>query len=682
MVMEVEMTIRLMPGSFGDEDMAALHDNAFKSVQVTQDDGRMQSPTTASWSSGNRFDMDIGDVDWHRYEPPTALHKAHNVTSLTLMDILTQSIVNVKTRVAEEDHSQSIEKERIRRVEEEKATTHDESPEPYLPIIIPAEQPLEPDISSMNNMYNRADVTSTSVIAASKRNNVAAVHLLKDKKNGGWRRNAFRRFFQKAPESGESSSVGGAREALRQKLEARLSRVDITTTDSVTQEALLALRKSGFIADAEQPKPVAEVLILRNIPDDLKKTFQERSLEWELPIGERMYCSEPECGIWIPPKQIKLHKRQGRCERGHFTCTICRGPLHGDDDCPQDYEMTLTNILAEQEGWKRCFNCYAMVEHREACEHMTCRCGAEFCYVCGLRWKTCRCTVEQLNELKEAAARRREQRRVKDELEAEELRAILVQIEEFEQEEAARAERERLEQERLEAERLQQQIEERIRFENVRRREIATKFVELRLHLDNIHELQNVMADAQQEERAASLLEESESAKTQLAERHEAERRRFQDDTRAKIRLKEDQFSKEYSARVATERRVEERYLQQLRDFWKGRRRAEEEIARGMLSLQTRMDQGHRAWQKWKNEQMLSYEAKLGDAQVIKEEIMYSQRERTKDLWQGKERELTRRALAEKKWFQEIVLERERLLAEREVQEVEGDADTLFAGGG
>ena len=253
------MTIHLMPGSFGDEDMAGLHDNAFQSVQATEDETPVQAPATASWLAGNSFDMDLGDVDWHRYEPPIALHKAHNVTSLILLDILTQSIVNVKTRVAEEDQTKQIEDERIQRVEEEEAAKHGKSPEPYLPIIIPAERPLEPDMSSMNDMYSRAGVTSTSVIPASTKSTVAAVPILKDRKDGGRKRNAFRRLFQKAPESGESSSAGGAREALRQKLEVRLSRVDIATTDAVTQQTLLALRKSGFIADAEPSKPVADV---------------------------------------------------------------------------------------------------------------------------------------------------------------------------------------------------------------------------------------------------------------------------------------------------------------------------------------------------------------------------------------------------------------------------------------
>ena len=76
---------------------------------------------------------------------------------------------------------------------------------------------------------------------------------------------------------------------------------------------------------------------------------------------------------------------------------------------------------------------------------MTCRCGHQFCYVCGQRWRTCSCTMDQLYALKGAAQERREHRRFTEQTEAAELRQILAQIELFEQEEARRAELERLE---------------------------------------------------------------------------------------------------------------------------------------------------------------------------------------------------------------------------------------------
>lgn len=420
-------------------------------------------------------------------------------------------------------------------------------------------------------------------------------------------------------------------------------------------------------------------LILKHIPDDLKKTFQERSSEWELPVSERVYCNQPECGVWIRPKNIKLNKRQGRCERGHLTCTICRGPSHGNEDCPQDYDLNLTNILAEEEGWKRCFNCQALVEHREACQHMTCRCGTEFCYVCGLRWKTCRCTMQQLYALKEAADTRREQRRFKEQTEAEELRAILAQIEEFEREEAERAELERLEQARLEEERWQLQIKERIRLESLRRKEVESKFEQLRLRLNELHELQQVMLEAYQEDAATTLLQEADSVKANLAERHDMERYELTHQISQRVSAKEDKLKREYATRVAQERKLEREYLEQLQDFWAGKPEAEAEIEQAMFPLRKKMDQGHRAWQKWKEGQVGAYKGRLEDERTMKEEVMYSQRERMKDVYGEKETELMRRMVAEKKWLREVVWERERLLGGWEVSEMEGDADSLFA---
>ena len=41
--------------------------------------------------------------------------------------------------------------------------------------------------------------------------------------------------------------------------------------------------------------------------------------------------------------------------------------------------------MAEQEGLKRCPACGAMVERTMGCSHISCRCGATFCFSCGKR---------------------------------------------------------------------------------------------------------------------------------------------------------------------------------------------------------------------------------------------------------------------------------------------------------
>ncbi|KAK4619419.1 E3 ubiquitin-protein ligase ARIH2 [Fulvia fulva] len=108
----------------------------------------------------------------------------------------------------------------------------------------------------------------------------------------------------------------------------------------------------------------------------------------------RIYCPMPKCGEWIKPSHV--HSYQGRkfaqCSRCNTkVCTQCNAKMHKSKDCPNDPEMAKLVAQAKEQGWKTCYNCHAMVELKEGCNHMTCRCMAEFCMVCGSKWKTCDC---------------------------------------------------------------------------------------------------------------------------------------------------------------------------------------------------------------------------------------------------------------------------------------------------
>lgn len=48
-------------------------------------------------------------------------------------------------------------------------------------------------------------------------------------------------------------------------------------------------------------------------------------------------------------------------------------------------------VLVKGAKYKQCPNCRFWVEKNEGCDHMTCRCKYEFCYVCGGKYGQCAC---------------------------------------------------------------------------------------------------------------------------------------------------------------------------------------------------------------------------------------------------------------------------------------------------
>ncbi|KAL2023395.1 hypothetical protein VTK56DRAFT_2752 [Thermocarpiscus australiensis] len=115
---------------------------------------------------------------------------------------------------------------------------------------------------------------------------------------------------------------------------------------------------------------------------------------WEYSTRNRLYCPSRHCGEWIKPEDIRREggRRHGKCSRCRTkVCGSCGGWWHHQPDCPRDEETTQFLEQAKREGWQRCHRCKAPIEIKEGCNHMTCRCGAEFCIICGGKWKTCQC---------------------------------------------------------------------------------------------------------------------------------------------------------------------------------------------------------------------------------------------------------------------------------------------------
>ncbi|KAE8307822.1 hypothetical protein BDV41DRAFT_553263 [Aspergillus transmontanensis] len=125
---------------------------------------------------------------------------------------------------------------------------------------------------------------------------------------------------------------------------------------------------------------------------DLIQRYEKKKIEFETP--NRTYCYVPECSTFINTSHIEGEVATcPSCSR--TTCTSCKGRAH-IGDCPNDSGMQHLLALAQENAWQRCYACWRLVELVHGCNHMTCRCGAQFCYNCGERWKSCSC--EQWDE--------------------------------------------------------------------------------------------------------------------------------------------------------------------------------------------------------------------------------------------------------------------------------------------
>ncbi|PSN73813.1 hypothetical protein BS50DRAFT_510334 [Corynespora cassiicola Philippines] len=127
--------------------------------------------------------------------------------------------------------------------------------------------------------------------------------------------------------------------------------------------------------------------IIRLLDQEELNDFQDAQVEKE--TSNKTYCSNPNCCRFILPQHIVAGEATcSNCQTK--TCSMCKNASH-EDDCPADPNLQATLSLGAQRGWQRCFSCRTLVEINLGCNHMTCKCGAQFCYLCGTRWREGAC---------------------------------------------------------------------------------------------------------------------------------------------------------------------------------------------------------------------------------------------------------------------------------------------------
>ncbi|KAI8523975.1 hypothetical protein RHMOL_Rhmol13G0113500 [Rhododendron molle] len=134
-----------------------------------------------------------------------------------------------------------------------------------------------------------------------------------------------------------------------------------------------------------------------------------RVKESSIAAADKIYCPYPRCSALMSRIEVSVNTCVGgpcRCKKcqGLF-CLYCKVPWHNNMSCGAykrsnpslSAEDAKLKSLARKNMWRQCVKCSHMVELTEGCNHVTCRCGHQFCYSCGSEWRnkkaTCKCLL-------------------------------------------------------------------------------------------------------------------------------------------------------------------------------------------------------------------------------------------------------------------------------------------------
>ncbi|KAM6491008.1 hypothetical protein JOM56_013247 [Amanita muscaria] len=122
----------------------------------------------------------------------------------------------------------------------------------------------------------------------------------------------------------------------------------------------------------------------------LRSKYEHKALEFSTSADWRIYCSNGSCSAFLGSSRGETKIMTcSQCRKS--TCSGCKQASHPGDTCRGNVESLKLRQMARKERWQTCPGCSAIVEQKAGCNHMTCRCRTEFCYLCGVKWKKCNC---------------------------------------------------------------------------------------------------------------------------------------------------------------------------------------------------------------------------------------------------------------------------------------------------
>lgn len=191
--------------------------------------------------------------------------------------------------------------------------------------------------------------------------------------------------------------------------------LQIMINQSVTDESKMPPRC------CTQPIPGHVVKVV--LDNEEQQAFLKAVLQFSTPWEARIFCPNSACGEFIKPrtKIDPKHPFNVTCKQCRSrVCVMCKRDAHPlGQDCPADSELEEVLRIGEKSGWRRCYKCRSLVELAQGCTHMTCRCKAQFCYICGAVWDSAVGCPNYCNGEEELERRRMEEEARMEEIEAE-----------------------------------------------------------------------------------------------------------------------------------------------------------------------------------------------------------------------------------------------------------------------
>ncbi|CAI8596847.1 unnamed protein product [Vicia faba] len=130
------------------------------------------------------------------------------------------------------------------------------------------------------------------------------------------------------------------------------------------------------------------------LPKDLLVEWESAIYESSVSLKHKFYCPYENCSILMVNDGVKV-VTSCECPSCHrLFCAQCKVPWHVDMNCRKFQKSTRDEKqldkkfleLAKRKKWQQCPKCSMHVQRKGGCEHISCRCGCNFCYGCGKDW--------------------------------------------------------------------------------------------------------------------------------------------------------------------------------------------------------------------------------------------------------------------------------------------------------